>query len=99
MGDDKSRLAALKTSQERHRWHIKKLEQVLRAVDNDALDLSELAVVCETVDMYIETHDDPDCYHDENLYDSLNLADFEVDAQVPRNISDPADDKGAGDVA
>merc|ERR1712032_1518011 len=48
--EDKSRLTQLKLLQERHRWHIKKLELILRAVDNDALDLSELAVIHESIE-------------------------------------------------
>merc|ERR1712066_631136 len=47
--DDKSKLAQFKTLQERHQWHINKLELILRAVDNDALDLTDLAVVRESV--------------------------------------------------
>merc|ERR1711982_147839 len=96
--DDKARLAQLKQLQERHRWHIKKLEQVLRAVDNDALDLSELATVREAVDLYSETHDDPNCYHDENLYDHLDLADFEVDHQLPRKIEEADEEKNVAEV-
>ena len=30
----------------RTRWHIKKLEQLLRAVNNDAVEISDLAVAC-----------------------------------------------------
>merc|ERR1712151_688484 len=52
--DEKSKLAHLKILQERHAWHINKLELILRAVDNDAIDLSDLACVRDTVDMYVE---------------------------------------------
>merc|ERR1712176_1028644 len=78
--DDKARQAQLKTFQERHRWHIKKLELCLRAVDNDALDMSDLAVIKESVELYVECHQDQDYYHDEGLYDcfeSLDLTAYE----------------------
>mmetsp|Transcript_114850 Transcript_114850/g.366360 ORF Transcript_114850/g.366360 Transcript_114850/m.366360 type:complete len:898 (+) Transcript_114850:133-2826(+) len=83
--DDKSRLAQLKVLQERHRWHIKKLELVLRAVDNDAIDMSDLAVVRESIELYVDNHQDPDCYHDEGLYECFDLAEFEDKAPRPRS--------------
>merc|ERR1712187_803625 len=86
--DDKARLAQLKQLQERHRWHIKKLEQILRAVDNDALDLGDLAVVRDSVDIYVEQHEEPDCYHDEALYDCFDLAEYEDKAPKARSLSD-----------
>eukprot|EP00929_Paragymnodinium_shiwhaense_P111273 TRINITY_DN7903_c0_g1_i2.p1 TRINITY_DN7903_c0_g1~~TRINITY_DN7903_c0_g1_i2.p1 ORF type:complete len:900 (+),score=259.20 TRINITY_DN7903_c0_g1_i2:157-2856(+) len=76
--DDKSRLAELKTLQERHGWHIKKLELLLRATDNDAVNLSELEGVRESVDYYVENHEDNDYYHDEELYAAFDLAEYEV---------------------
>merc|ERR1712187_99275 len=46
-GDEKSRLASIKVHVERHSWHIKKLELVLRALDNDAIDMTDLVLVRE----------------------------------------------------
>eukprot|EP00931_Biecheleriopsis_adriatica_P082832 TRINITY_DN5630_c0_g1_i1.p1 TRINITY_DN5630_c0_g1~~TRINITY_DN5630_c0_g1_i1.p1 ORF type:complete len:796 (-),score=218.01 TRINITY_DN5630_c0_g1_i1:91-2478(-) len=79
--DDKSRLAQLKTLQERHRWHIRKLEQLLRAVDNDAVEVSDLAVVRDSLDAYLENYED---YHDEQLYDCFDLTEFEEKTAPPR---------------
>lgn len=81
--DDKSNLLQLKLHQERHRWHIKKLELVLRAVDNDVIDISDLAVVRESIELYVENHQDPDCYHDEGLYECFDLTEFEDRALKP----------------
>lgn len=80
--DDKFRSGQLKTVQERHRWHIKKLEQLLRASDNDAIEMSDLAVINDSVDLYVETHQDPDYYHDEGLYDCFDLAEYEESKSV-----------------
>ncbi|CAK0836956.1 unnamed protein product [Prorocentrum cordatum] len=74
---DKSEQARLKTCQERHRWHVNKLEQVLRALDNNALDMSDLAVMRDFVELYVENHQDPDYQHDEGLYDCFDLAEYE----------------------
>jgi len=84
-GDEKSRIAQLKILQERHRWHIMKLELILRAVDNDAIDMTDLAIVRESVELYVEGHQDPDCYHDESLYDCFDLTEFEDKAPKPRS--------------
>ncbi|CAK0820082.1 unnamed protein product, partial [Prorocentrum cordatum] len=90
--ENKSRLAQLKAHQERHRWHIKKLELILRALDNEALDMGDLACIRDTVDMYVEAHQDPDCYHDEALYDCFDLAEFEEKAVKPSTPSEAPKD-------
>eukprot|EP00442_Polarella_glacialis_P017057 CAMPEP_0115055730 /NCGR_PEP_ID=MMETSP0227-20121206/4807_1 /TAXON_ID=89957 /ORGANISM="Polarella glacialis, Strain CCMP 1383" /LENGTH=850 /DNA_ID=CAMNT_0002440339 /DNA_START=75 /DNA_END=2627 /DNA_ORIENTATION=- len=99
--DEKSRQAQLRALQERHRWHTKKLEQLLRAVDNDAVEISDLAVVRDSVDMYAETAQDGDAYHDEGLYDCFDLTEFEERAvhvmtpqeTAPKECSTPASSK------
>merc|ERR1712203_580411 len=75
--DDKSQQASLKTCQERHRWHLNKLELILRALNNDSIDMTDLAVVRESIEVYLESHQDPDFYHDEALYDCFDLTEFE----------------------
>merc|ERR1712146_467670 len=50
-GDDKARLAQLRIFQERHHWHIGKLELLLRGVDNEAVDMGDLAVVRDSVEL------------------------------------------------
>jgi len=72
--DEKSRQSRLRVLQERHKWHIRKLELVLRALDNDSVDLSEIAVLRESVEVFIDMHQDPDYVHDEGLYDAFDLA-------------------------
>merc|ERR1712113_245583 len=69
--DDKARQAQLRTLQDQHRWHIKKLELVLRAVDNDAIEISDLAVVRDSIDYYVDNNQEPDCYVDESLFDNF----------------------------
>merc|ERR1712129_685191 len=46
---DKDRLAQNKTGTERHQWHIKKLELLLRHLDNDAVDVSDLSIVRDSI--------------------------------------------------
>merc|ERR1712187_309605 len=86
-GEEKSNLAQLKTNQERHSWHIKKLELILRALDNDAIDMTDLVLVRESVEYYLEAHGDADYQHDESLYDAFDLTEFEEKVVKPRTPS------------
>eukprot|EP00746_Dinoflagellata_sp_MGD_P163487 gnl/MRDRNA2_/MRDRNA2_91549_c0_seq1.p1 gnl/MRDRNA2_/MRDRNA2_91549_c0~~gnl/MRDRNA2_/MRDRNA2_91549_c0_seq1.p1 ORF type:complete len:799 (-),score=152.86 gnl/MRDRNA2_/MRDRNA2_91549_c0_seq1:739-3135(-) len=71
----------LKEHRKRHKWHLGKLEQLLRAVINEAVDdMSELAFCKDGVDAYLEMFEDPDYYHDESLYDQFNLAEIDSDS-------------------
>jgi len=83
--DDKARQAQLSTLSEQHRWHIKKLEQVLRGVDNDAIEISDVTLVRDSIDFYVENNQEPDCYVDESLFDGFDLADYEDKAPPPKS--------------
>merc|ERR1712187_917466 len=94
---EKSKIGHLRASQERHSWHIKKLELILRALDNDALDMSDLAVMRDSVEYYLEAHGEPDYQHDEALYDCFDLTEVEEKAVKPRTPSmDATKDANAG---
>lgn len=76
-----STTADLKEHRKRHKWHLGKLEQLLRAVINEAVDdMADLAFCKDGVDAYLEMFEDPDYYHDEGLYDSFTLAEVESDS-------------------
>merc|ERR1712060_500126 len=97
-GDEKSKLAQLKSNLERHSWHIKKLELILRALDNDAIDMTDLVLVRESVEYYLEAHGEVDYQHDETLYDAFDLTEFEEKTPVikPRTpSSDAVKDSGS----
>lgn len=91
--DDKSRLPKLQKAQERTRWHIKKLEQLLRAANNDAVEVSDLAVAKDSIELFVEAGEDSDFHHDEQLYDCFDLTEYEEKA-LPKGIEllDRADD-------
>merc|ERR1711920_1206391 len=91
---EKSRQAQLVETHERHQWHLNKLELLLRAVDNDSLDLSDLAIVRESVEVYIENYLEPDCYHDEALYDCFDLTEFELQKNRTGTVSVEVTPKG-----
>jgi len=80
--DDAARLPKLQKAQETSRWHIKKLEQLLRAVNNDAVEISDLACVKDSIELYVEAGEDSEMYHDEQLYDYFDLTEYEEKAVV-----------------
>merc|ERR1712066_611058 len=80
-------MTQLKSFQERHQWHVKKLEQILRKLDNDELDMTDLAIVRDSVEYYIEAHAEPEYQHDEALYDCFDLQEVEDKATKPRTPS------------
>jgi len=92
--DERSRLEQVRTYQERHQWHIKKLELILRKLDNDDLDTTDLAIVRESVESYVEDHHDPDYYHDEGLYDCFELQ--ELEAKPPEILTTEQAKEGGG---
>lgn len=70
---DNPRIADLRTHIERHQFHVKSLERILRAVDNDALPPEKVNELRDGVDYYTDANQEPDFYEDEEMYDQLNL--------------------------
>ncbi|TMW55143.1 hypothetical protein Poli38472_013905 [Pythium oligandrum] len=69
---EKENLEALIT---RHKWHILKLEQINRLLDNDALEPSDVDELKDDIDYYLEANQEPgflDTY-DDDLYEVLDL--------------------------
>lgn len=71
--EENPRIAELKEQISRHEYHVEMLERVLRAVYNDGVTPEEASDLKESVDYYIECHEDPDFFEDEEMYDCLNL--------------------------
>mmetsp|Transcript_7540 Transcript_7540/g.27668 ORF Transcript_7540/g.27668 Transcript_7540/m.27668 type:complete len:820 (+) Transcript_7540:102-2561(+) len=88
--ESKDRQSQFTTLKEQHRWHIQKLEQALRAVDNDAIDMSDLALVRDSIDFYVDNNQEAECYHDESLYDCFDLTEYEATATALRPKSPSA---------
>ncbi|KAK1858090.1 hypothetical protein I4F81_000704 [Pyropia yezoensis] len=70
---DNPRISDLRTHIERHHFHVKSLERILRAVDNDALPPEKVNELRDGVDYYTDANQEPDFYEDEEMYDQLNL--------------------------
>uniref|UniRef100_A0A8C5D8N5 CCR4-NOT transcription complex subunit 3 n=1 Tax=Gouania willdenowi TaxID=441366 RepID=A0A8C5D8N5_GOUWI len=61
---------------ERHRFHINKLETILRMLDNDSVPVDAILKIKDDVEYYIDSSQDPDFEENEFLYDDLDLEDI-----------------------
>ncbi|KAE9045599.1 General negative regulator of transcription subunit 3 [Phytophthora rubi] len=69
----------------RHKWHIIKLEQINRLLDNSALEPDQVDELKEDVDYYLEANQEPDfmeTYGDDDIYEMLDLDTLGAAAQV-----------------
>lgn len=92
--DRSDRFESLKTIQERHAYHIKKMETIMRMVDNDAIPLEQIKMIREDMEYYVESNREPDFEENDFLYDELDLE--ELDTINPAN-SPPNDDEHGSD--
>lgn len=67
------RLAELERVLERHKWHISKLEVLLRCVENGSVEVDQVKEIDEGIKYYVEQNQEVDFMEDEGLYDDLNL--------------------------
>ncbi|RKO97903.1 hypothetical protein CXG81DRAFT_12317 [Caulochytrium protostelioides] len=63
---------------ERHRWHMAKLEMILRMVDNGALDIEAVKAIQDDIIYYVEENESEDFLEDDGIYDGLDLDDAEI---------------------
>ncbi|KAJ0396641.1 hypothetical protein ATCC90586_002029 [Pythium insidiosum] len=78
---EKENLEALIT---RHKWHILKLEQINRLLDNDALEPSQVDDLKEDIDYYLEANQDAGFLdnYDDDIYEPLDLDTLGATMQV-----------------
>jgi CCR4-NOT transcription complex subunit 3 len=74
-----ARVDELKKYSDWHAFHMQSLEQVLRRLDNDFLDPDDLDLLVETLQLYLEQHEDPEYYNDVEMYEQYNLDSEGVD--------------------
>lgn len=70
------RIDELKKLIERHRYHIRMLETILRMLDNDSVQVESIRKIKDDVEYYIDSSQDPDFEENEFLYDDLDLEDI-----------------------
>ncbi|KAG8185530.1 hypothetical protein JTE90_012866 [Oedothorax gibbosus] len=62
---------------EKHRYHIKQLETLMRMLDNSTVDADQIKKIKEDVEYYIESSQDPDFEENEFIYEDLELEDMQ----------------------
>uniref|UniRef100_A0A6I8Q8A0 CCR4-NOT transcription complex subunit 3 n=1 Tax=Xenopus tropicalis TaxID=8364 RepID=A0A6I8Q8A0_XENTR len=70
------RIEGLKRHIEKHRYHIRMLETILRMLDNDSINVDAIRKIKDDVEYYVDSSQDPDFEENEFLYDDLDLEDI-----------------------
>uniref|UniRef100_A0A8C7XMJ1 CCR4-NOT transcription complex subunit 3 n=1 Tax=Oryzias sinensis TaxID=183150 RepID=A0A8C7XMJ1_9TELE len=74
--EKQDRIEELKKFIEKHRYHIRMLETILRMLDNDSVQVDAVRKIKDDVEYYIDSSQDPDFEENEFLYDDLDLDDI-----------------------
>lgn len=61
---------------EKHRYHIRMLEGVMRRLMNDKLDVSQVNSIRDDIEYYVESNDDPEFVEDDDFYEELGDEDM-----------------------
>eukprot|EP01119_Soliformovum_irregulare_P018054 TRINITY_DN5470_c0_g1_i1.p1 TRINITY_DN5470_c0_g1~~TRINITY_DN5470_c0_g1_i1.p1 ORF type:complete len:682 (-),score=199.79 TRINITY_DN5470_c0_g1_i1:45-2090(-) len=59
----------------RHKFHLTKLEKVLRNLENENIPPEEVMEIKDSVEYYVENNQEADFFEDETVYDNLGLKD------------------------
>uniref|UniRef100_A0A452U3B1 CCR4-NOT transcription complex subunit 3 n=1 Tax=Ursus maritimus TaxID=29073 RepID=A0A452U3B1_URSMA len=81
--DKQDRIEGLKRHIEKHRYHVRMLETILRMLDNDSILVDAIRKIKDDVEYYVDSSQDPDFEENEFLYDDLDLED------IPQALSPP----------
>ncbi|CAM0135519.1 general negative regulator of transcription subunit 5 [Umbelopsis sp. WA50703] len=71
------RIKNLDHCMERYKWHMNRLELILRLLQNSQLEPEQVLAIQEDIKYYVEENQDPDFEEDEFVYDDLNLEEEE----------------------
>ncbi|XP_076755585.1 CCR4-associated factor Not3 isoform X2 [Xylocopa sonorina] len=69
--DKQDRMDELKTKLDKHRYHIRKLETLLRMLDNMSVEVNTIKRIKDDVEYYIESSQEPDFEENEYIYDDI----------------------------
>ncbi|XP_066594497.1 CCR4-NOT transcription complex subunit 3-like isoform X2 [Prorops nasuta] len=69
--DKQDRMDELKAKLDKHRYHIRKLETLLRMLDNMSVEVNTIKRIKDDVEYYIESSQDPDFEENEYIYDDI----------------------------
>ncbi|XP_019558582.3 rho GTPase-activating protein gacF isoform X2 [Aedes albopictus] len=79
--DKQEKMDELKGKLERHKFHVTKLETLLRMLDNDGVEVEQIKKIKEDVEYYIDSSQEPDFEENEYIYDDIiGLDEVEISA-------------------
>lgn len=67
------RIGELERTLERHKWHLSKLEILLRTVENGSADVDQVKDIEDGIRYYVEQNQEVDFMEDDSMYDDFNL--------------------------
>lgn len=70
--DKQDRVEELKSKVEKHRYHIRKLETLLRMLDNMSVEVNQIRRIKDDIEYYIESSQEPDFEENEYIYDDIS---------------------------
>ncbi|RPD74472.1 hypothetical protein L226DRAFT_545927 [Lentinus tigrinus ALCF2SS1-7] len=91
------RLESLERLNERRKWHINRLELILRLLDNGSLPTDKVLALQDDVKYFVESNMDEDFDEYEGVYDELNLDEEEEKFRMPIDESDSEDSEEASE--
>ncbi|KAL3268185.1 hypothetical protein HHI36_007311 [Cryptolaemus montrouzieri] len=94
--DKQERVDEFKARLEKHRFHIKKLETLLRMLDNMSVEVSQIKTIKDNVEYYVESSQEPDFEDNEFIYDDIiGLDDLEIaGAGIPSSVTTDSNETG-----
>ncbi|KAK7696633.1 hypothetical protein QCA50_001291 [Cerrena zonata] len=95
-GVQAERLENLERLIERRKWHINRLELILRLLENGSISVERVNDLKEDVSYFVENHTDEDFEEDEGIYDELNLDEEEEKFGL---VNDDDDSDGTEDAS
>lgn len=96
--DKQDRMDELRGKLDRHKFHITKLETLLRMLDNDGVEVDQVLRIKEDVEYYIESSQDPDFEENEYIYDDINgLDEVELSGTGIPSTTDSNNSNDTGD--
>lgn len=85
------RLGEIEEVIERHSWHVRNLELILRLLENGNIAPDVVNNIHDDIQYYVESNQDPEFAEDDEIYDELNLDAYgdDMEAIVPAKEDSP----------
>lgn len=96
--DKQDRMDELKNKIQRHKFHIAKLETLLRMLDNDGVEVEQVRRIKDDVEYYIESSQEPDFEENTFMYDDIvGLDEVELSGTGIPSTTDSNNSNDTGD--